>query len=48
MADKDAAMRIRPARIEPWNQFNACIVGASLSATSLEYFHLVAAYLAHF
>lgn len=48
MADKDAAMRIRPARIEPWNQFNACIVGASMNPASLEYFHLVAAYLAHF
>ena len=25
----DVAMRIRPGRLEPWNQFNACIVGAS-------------------
>ena len=48
LSDKDAAMRIRPARIEPWNQFNACIVGASMTPASLEYFHLVAAYIAYF
>jgi len=45
---KDAAMRIRPGRIEPWNQVNACIVGASQTPASLEYFRLVAAYIAHF
>jgi tetratricopeptide (TPR) repeat protein len=44
----DVAMRIRPGRKEPWNQFNACIVGAGTSARSLEYFRLVAAYLAYF
>ena len=45
---KDVAMRIRPARLEPWNQFNACIVGASTSTASLEYFRLMAAYLGRF
>jgi tetratricopeptide (TPR) repeat protein len=45
---KDVAMRIRPGRLEPWNQFNACIVGASQTPASLEYFRLVAAYIAHF
>lgn len=45
---KDVAMRVRPARLEPWNQFNACIVGASTSPASLEYFRLMAAYTGHF
>lgn len=45
---KDVAMRVRPARFEPWNQFNACIVGASTSPASLEYFHLMAAYIGRF
>lgn len=45
---KDVAMRIRPGRREPWNQFNACIVGAGTSERSLEYFRLTAAYLAYF
>ncbi len=44
----DAAMRIRPARLEPWNQFNACVVGASTTPASMTYFKLVAAYLAHY
>lgn len=45
---KDVAMRVRPGRFEPWNQFNACIVGASASAASLEYFRLMAAYVGRF
>lgn len=44
----DVSMRIRPGRMEPWNQFNACIVGASMSAPSVEYIRLTAAYLAYF
>lgn len=44
----DVAMRIRPGRMEPWNQFNACIVGGSQTPASLEYFRLIAAYVAHF
>lgn len=45
---KDVAMRVRPGRLEPWNQFNACIVGASTSPASLEYFRLMAAYTGRF
>ncbi|MCA0199443.1 MAG: tetratricopeptide repeat protein [Proteobacteria bacterium] len=44
----DVAMRIRPGRKEPWNQFNACVVGAGTSGPSFEYIRLVAAYLAYF
>ena len=44
----DAAMRIRAGRFEPWNQFNACIVAATLTPASVLYFRLIAAYIAHF
>ncbi len=29
IAFTDIAMRLRPARIEPWNQFNACMIGVA-------------------
>lgn len=45
---KDVAMRVRPGRLEPWNQFNACIVGAGTTTPSLEYFRLMAAYIGRF
>jgi hypothetical protein len=45
---RDAAMRIRPGRLEPWNQFNACVLGASQSDRSRDYHRQVAAYAAHF
>ncbi len=48
LGQKDAAMRIRAGRLEPWNQFNACIVAGTPSAPSLAYFRLIAAYIAHF
>ena len=48
LRDKDAAMRIRAGRLEPWNQFNACIVAGTSRPASLEYFRLIAAYIAHF
>ncbi len=48
LGDKDAAMRIRAGRLEPWNQFNACIVAGTPRAPSFEYFRLIAAYIAHF
>ncbi len=48
LGGKDAAMRVRPGRFEPWNQFNACIVGASTRPASLEYFRLIAAYIGRF
>jgi tetratricopeptide (TPR) repeat protein len=44
----DVAMRIRPGRLEPWNQFNACVVGGKSTPASIEYFRLIAAYIAHF
>lgn len=44
----DLSMRVRPGRMEPWNQFNACVVGASTSPASIEYIRLTAAYLAYF
>jgi len=46
--DREVAMRVRPGRFEPWNQFNACVVGAGTSAASREYFRLLAAYVAYF
>jgi hypothetical protein len=48
LGDKDAAMRARAGRFEPWNQFNACVVAATPSAVSILYFRLIAAYIAHF
>jgi Tfp pilus assembly protein PilF len=48
LGDRDAAMRIRAGRFEPWNQFNACIVAASHTPASLTYFRLIAAYIADF
>jgi len=48
LKNNDIAMRIRPGRREPWNQFNACVVGAGTSDRSLEYIRLIAAYLAYF
>jgi len=46
--DRDVSMRIRPGRLEPWNQFNACVVGAGTTDASFEYFRLIAAYIAYF
>jgi tetratricopeptide (TPR) repeat protein len=48
LGSKDAALRIRAGRFEPWNQFNACIVAASPSAPSVLYHRLIAAYIADF
>lgn len=44
----DVAFRARPARIEPWNQFNASVVGFSMSERSLDYLKLVANTIARF
>lgn len=43
IGDKDCAFRIRPGRIEPWNQFSAGIVGSTKNA--LPYFKAIAQYL---
>ena len=48
LGHKDAAMRIRAGRLEPWNQFNACIVAGTSNAQSLEYFRLISAYIAYY
>jgi hypothetical protein len=44
----DVAMRIRPGRVEPWNQFTACVDGAGTTPSSRDYITLTAAYLASF
>lgn len=48
LSGDDVAVRVRPGRLEPWNQFNACMVGANTTPASLEYFRLIGAYVAHF
>ena len=48
MGQADVAMRVRPGRLEPWNQLNACMVGVRPSEAGLRYIHLVSAYIAHF
>ncbi len=45
MTGRDIGLRIRPGRVEPWNQFSACLVAATSSPNSTTYFNLVAAYL---
>ncbi len=44
----DVAMRVRPGRLEPWNQFNACMVAVRPTENGLRYIHAVSAYIAHF
>ena len=44
----DVAMRIRPGRLEPWNQFNACVIGANPTPGAFAYFRQIAAYTAYF
>ncbi len=46
--DTDISLRARPGRLEPWNQFNACLIGAHPTSVATKYLHLVAAYIAHF
>lgn len=46
--DCDVAFRARPGRWEPWNQFNASVVGFSPTARGLEFCRLIATYIAHF
>lgn len=48
MTDHDIAMRIRPGRFEPWNQFNASLIGASPTPRALAYHRQIAAYVADF
>ncbi len=44
----DVSMRVRPGRLEPWNQFNACLFGVAPTDRALAYLHLTAAYISHF
>ena len=44
----DISMRVRPGRLEPWNQFNACMVGVRPTEAALRYIQRVSAYIAHF
>ena len=44
----DVALRVRPGRFEPWNQFNAAVVGAAPTEKAVGYLRLIAAYIAHF
>jgi tetratricopeptide (TPR) repeat protein len=46
--NKDISLRVRPARLEPWNQFNACLLGINYSKKAIKYIHNVAAYIAYF
>tara|TARA_A100001015_G_C14977095_1_gene707783 strand:+ start:226 stop:708 length:483 start_codon:yes stop_codon:yes gene_type:complete len=46
--NKDISLRIRPARLEPWNQFNACLFGVSYTEKATNYLHKIAAYIAYF
>ena len=48
MDDSDVAMRVRPGRLEPWNQFNACMVGVKPTKTGLHYIFAVSAYILYF
>ena len=44
----DVSMRVRPGRLEPWNQFNACLFGVAPTERGTAYLRLTAAYIAHF
>lgn len=44
----DAAFRVRPGRWEPWNQFNASVVGICPTPGGISYLRLIAAYIAEF
>lgn len=47
-SETDIALRVRPGRLEPWNQFNACLFGVRPTERSLDYLRSVAHYIAHF
>jgi predicted O-linked N-acetylglucosamine transferase (SPINDLY family) len=48
IAGADVALRIRPGRWEPWNQFNASVVGVRPTSQGLTYLKTAAAFVAHF
>jgi hypothetical protein len=48
MGSADAAFRVRPARWEPWNQFNASVMAIAPTPLGMRYLRLVAAYVADY
>ncbi len=48
LAGKDLALRIRPGRLEPQNQFSACAIGVAPNDRARAYMRQVAAYIAYF
>lgn len=48
ISESDVALRVRPGRLEPWNQFNACLLGVRPTSKGLNYLESVAAYIAYF
>ena len=44
----DIVLRARPGRLEPWNQFNACLVGAHYSELALRYLKFIAKYIYYY
>lgn len=41
----DVAFRARPGRIEPWNQYNACVVGFNNTPAGKAYLHAIAKFI---
>lgn len=48
IGDADVAFRVRPGRWEPWNQFNASVIGWRPTPAAIHYLRLIAAYIADF
>jgi hypothetical protein len=47
LKSSDVALRIRPGRLEPWNQFSACAVGIAPTRLGFAYLKSIAAFTAH-
>jgi hypothetical protein len=45
MGSADAAFRVRPARWEPWNQFNASVMAIAPTPRGTRYLRTIAAYI---
>jgi predicted O-linked N-acetylglucosamine transferase (SPINDLY family) len=48
LGEADAALRARPGRWEPWNQFNASVFAVAPGERGARYLKLIAAYIADF
>jgi tetratricopeptide (TPR) repeat protein len=44
----DTAFRVRPARWEPWNQFNASVMAIAPTTAGINYLRMIAAYVADY